>query len=458
MIQTQKQYDVLEATLSMCPECMVTIPAKIVQQGGRIFLHKHCIKHGLQEEILEHNAEYYRRRNDFSRPGTSCKTQTDIERGCPFDCGLCPDHEQHTCIGLIEVNTTCDMCCPTCYANSGSAGNLSFDQIRRMIDFYIDSEHGQAEILQVSGGEPSLHPKIMEILHYARSTSLSYVMLNTNGLRIASDEAFVKELSSFVGGFEVYLQFDGLDPASYRSLRGRDYLVQKLQAIAALEKYNIPVTLVMTVQAGINDDYIGDVIAFALRHKNVRGVNLQPVAFFGRRPQLVPTQNRTTLTDILKRIEQQTAGLVQFADFVPLPCHVDRVAVSFLYKFNGAYQPIMRGVDFRKHLPHIRNTFNFRVEEFLQSAASSVSCCGIADLLKIIPSQFLLKTKSQRIEYINENLFRLSVVSFVDAYNFDLKSMQKECVHVITPNLCKVPFSAYNMIHREKYTNLYTKT
>ena len=452
-----KSYDVLESTRSLCPECMSTVPAKIIEQGGRVFLRKLCSKHGPQEELLEDNAAYFKNRNTFSRPGTGCKIQTEIKNGCPFDCGLCPDHEQHTCIGLIEVNSGCDMTCPTCYASSGQSGNLALSSIRTMIDFYIDTEHGQAEILQVSGGEPTLHPEILEILRYARSTRLAYVMLNTNGLRIASDEQFVRELSLFVGGFEVYLQFDGLDAASYRSLRGRDYVAQKLQAIAVLEKYKIPTTLVMTVQAGVNDDKIGEVIAFAMRHKNIRGVSLQPVAFFGRRPDTTPTANRTTLTGIITRIEQQTAGLIRFADFVPLPCHVDRVAVNFLYLVKGNYEPIMRGVDVRKHLPHIRNTFNFRVEEFLQETGSAVACCGLADLLKFIPPQFLLKPKTERVDYINENLFRLNVVSFIDAYNFDLKSMQKECVHIITPDLHKVPFSAYNMIHRDKYAHHYAK-
>jgi len=452
---TQKRYDVLEATVSLCPECMAPVPAKIVQQDNRIYLRKRCPQHGEQTELLEHNAGYFKRRNEFSRPGTSCKLQTVAARGCPFDCGLCPEHEQHTCIGLIEITSGCDMGCPVCYANAGSPGCLTLADIRRMIDFYIDSEHGRAEILQFSGGEPTLHPAILDILRYARSTSLAYVMLNTNGLRIAADPAFVRELAGFVGGFEVYLQFDGLSARSCQTLRGGDYLARKLAAVEALAEQNIPTTLVMTVQAGVNDDEIGEVIAFAMRHRNIRGVNFQPTAFFGRRPAAAPAGERSTLTGILERIERQTAGLVQFADFVPLPCDVDRVAVDFLYRIDGRYQPILRGVDLRKHLPHIRNTFNFRAEEFLQDAGGAIACCGVADLLKFISPQFLLKSRPERVEYINENLFRLSVVSFVDAYNFDLKSMQKECVHVITPDLHKVPFSAYNLIHRDRHARHY---
>jgi uncharacterized radical SAM superfamily Fe-S cluster-containing enzyme len=450
-----KPYDFLECTTSLCPECLKKVPAKIVARDGRVCIRKHCPQHGQQEELLEESADYFIHRNEYSRAGSVCEPQSRRVEGCPYDCGLCPDHEQHTCIGLIEVNTSCDMCCPTCYADSGRPGDLPLPAIQRMIDFYVASEHGNAEILQLSGGEPTLHPHILDVLAYARTTRLAYVMLNTNGLRIARDESFVKELARCVGGFEVYLQFDGLEGSASRTLRGRDFVQEKIRAAELLEQYNVPTTLVMTVQTGVNDDQIGAVIAFALRRRNIRGISFQPVTFFGRRPVSAPSADRATLTGILRRIEAQTAGLIQATDFAPLPCHVDRVAVSFLYRKQGAYVPVTRGVDLRRFLPYIRNTFAFRAEEFIQATDASRSCCG---WLQGFAPEFLRKPKAERVQYINDNLFRLSVVSFIDAYNFDMKALQKECVHVITPDFHKIPFSAYNLLHRSKYAHYYSPT
>jgi hypothetical protein len=455
MDASQKNYDFLESTTSLCPECLQRVPGKIVARDGRVLIRKHCPVHGRQEELLEEDAAYFIWRNQFSRPGSACELQARTVNGCPFDCGLCPDHEQHTCIGLIEVNTGCDLRCPTCYADSGRSGDLPLPVIQRMIDFHLASEYGRAEILQVSGGEPTLHPRILEVLDYARSTSLAYVMLNTNGLRLAADEAFVRALGRMVGNFEVYLQFDGLDGRAAETLRGRNCLPDKLRAVELLEKSNVPTTLVMTVQAGANDGQIGAVLAFAMRHRNIRGVNFQPLACIGRRPDPAPSPNRATLTGILHQIEAQSAGLVQASDFAPLPCDVDRVAVSFLYRRQGAYVPVTRGIDLRQYLPYIRNTFAFRAEEFIEATNTAGACCGLP--VKFLPS-FLLKSKAERVQYINDNLFRLSVVSFLDAYNFDLKAMQKECVHVITPDLHKIPFSAYNLLHRSKYVHHYPAT
>ncbi len=449
---SQRAYDVLEATLSLCPVCMTTVQAKIVEQGGRIFLRKHCPVHGPQEELLEADAGYFRRRNDFSRPGSAGLTQTPVGRGCPWDCGLCPSHEQHTCIGLIEITQACDRRCPTCYASSLPEGaHLPRARIQEMIDFYIDSECGQAEILQLSGGEPTQHPEVLEIIRYARSRNLAYVMLNTNGHRLVQDESFVRELAGFVGGFEVYLQFDALEDASGEPLRGPGVSAWKRAALEALARHQVPVTLVMSVQAGVNDHALGDLVGFAMGFQNVRGVNFQPVARFGRLPAAEGPRDRATLTGILQGLEAQTQGQIRLSDFVPLPCHVDRVAVNYLYRDRGGWTPLTRGVDFRKYLPFIRNTFNFKAEEFLQEAAGSPACCGLADLLTFLPRTFLHRAQPERVQYINENLFRLSVVSFLDAFTFDLKAMQKECVHVITPDLRKIPFSAYNLHHRSAH-------
>lgn len=153
----------------------------------------------------------------YSKPGTLSKPQQSRDRGFPFDCGLCPDHEQHSCIGVLEVTSNCDAHCPTCYAQSKDNGEfLRMEQFEQMLDFFIDAEFGQAEILQISGGEPTTHPDILEIIRMAKRKKIKYVMLNTNGLRIATDETFVRELSRFVRDFEVYLQFDGFAEQTYQ--------------------------------------------------------------------------------------------------------------------------------------------------------------------------------------------------------------------------------------------------
>ncbi|MDF2533386.1 MAG: hypothetical protein K0Q65_2967 [Clostridia bacterium] len=452
-----RNYTFYEFTNSLCPVCLDTVPAKIIIKDKKVYLLKYCKTHGEQLELLEEDVEYHLKKKLYDKPGTSMKIHTKVEKGCPFDCGTCPQHDQHACIGLIEVTNKCNLRCPLCYADAGDGEFLALDHIEKMMNFLQDSERNQAEILQISGGEPTLHPDIISILKMAKAKKFKYVMLNTNGIRIAEDEEFVKELQQFVGGFEVYLQFDGFKPATYQKLRGEDVFSKKQKAVDCLGKHKIPTTLVSSISAGINDDEIGEIFSYGLKQPYIRGINFQPVAFFGRTDQTAE-QNRVTLSGILKRMEQQTSGMLRMDDFIPLPCNVERVAITYMYRSSkGGFVPITRDARIQEYLHLINNTFVYTIEDALKNAGRSLldlntSCdCFkfLNDFRKIIPLDFFKKSKTQKIEYVDQNTFRISVSSFLDAYNFDMKSMQKECVHVITKDLRKIPFSAYNTIHRK---------
>lgn len=430
---------------------MQSIPAKIIIKHGSVYLEKNCPNHGVSEELLEEDAKYHLLKKEYDKPGTSSQVQTNHQLGCPFDCGLCPQHNQHTCIGLIEVTRNCDLNCPICFANAGTDKFLSLAEIERMMDFYQASEYGQAEILQLSGGEPTTHPQILDILRLAKLKKFKYIMLNTNGLRIATDEEFVKNLHQFSGGFEVYLQFDGFKGTTHQYFRGSDLTQIKRNAIEQLKKYEIPMTLVCTLENGINDSEIGEIITFGIKNKFIRGVNIQPTAYFGRLNR-TKSKERLTISGILKRIEDQTKRMIHATDFVPLPCNVERVATTYLLKTDEGFIPITRNADIKKYLSLINNTFAFKVEDLLNNVKESFGnlnqlcqCMSfLKDFQKIVPKRFDIKAKDAI-----ENTFRISITSFVDAYNFDIKSMQKECVHMITPDLKRIPFSAYNMIHRK---------
>ena len=454
-----RDYIFHEYTNSLCPECLQIIPAKVILKDKKVYLLKYCPTHGEQLELLEEVADYHLKKKLYDKPGTPMKVYSKVQKGCPYDCGdsgTCPQHDQHGCIALIEITTKCNLKCPLCFANAGEGEFLSLERIEKMMDFFIDSEYGQGEILQISGGEPTIHPDIIEIIKMAKSKNFKYVMLNTNGIRIAEDEEFAGQLQQFIGGFEVYLQFDGFKETTYNTLRGKNLLPLKKKALENLSKYKIPTTLVSTITAGVNDDEVGEIFAFGINTPYVRGINYQPAAFFGRMLG-IDRNNRVTLSGILKRMEEQSAGMLKMDDFIPLPCDSERVAITYMYKTSkGGFIPITRNAKIQEYLHLINNTFVFTIEDALKNAGGSITdlktTCDcfkfLKDFRQIVPLDFFIKSKQKKMEYVDENTFRVSVSSFVDAYNFDTRSMQKECVHVVTKDLRKIPFSAYNIIHR----------
>lgn len=451
-----RDYVYYEYTNSLCNECLKVIPAKIIFKDNKVYLLKHCSEHGEQLELLEHDIEYFKHKRDFDKAGTITKTQTEVVHGCPYDCGLCPNHDQHSCINLVEVTDKCNMCCNTCYASSGKGKDKDLDTIKKMIDFAADAEGGRGEVIQISGGEPTLHKDIIEIVEYARGR-FQYVMLNTNGIRIAEDKEFVKDLSKFQGKFEIYLQFDSFNDEVYKAIRGRELAKIKEKAINNLKEYNIPVTLVMTLERNLNDKEIGKVITYGLETSNIRGVNIQPVAYFGRKNGNIDRKNRVTLTDAIRLIEEQTKKMIVKEDFVPLPCNVERVSLTYLYRTKNGFLPITRANNIKKVLPYINNTFTFKIEDALTNGRDIIfgSCCNplifLKEFKKFVPKDFMSWDLAKRSEYVSNNTFRITISSFIDRFNFDIKSMQKECVHIVTEDLKRIPFSSYNIIYRERY-------
>jgi len=450
-----RDYVFFDATRSFCSSCHELCDAKVIIKNGSAYLLKTCPAHGEELELFEEDASYLFETHKYLKPGNRLKADTPIRRGCPFDCGLCPDHEQHTCIGLIEVTQACDLVCPVCYADAGRGEHLPLDRIEAMMDFYKAREGGKPEILQVSGGEPTSHPQIEEILKLAKKKRFKYVMLNTNGLRVSEDKDLAAFLRSLTPGFEVYLQFDGLKEKAYQKLRGRKLLEVKLAAIENLRAAGVPITLVSTIARGVNDDQIGELVKFGLATDHIRGINFQPVAYFGRGTG-ENLENRVTLSGIRREIERQTGGIFKKDDIVPLPCDVDRVAVTYAVKKDGDYIPITSKIQVDNYLELIDNTMDFRAEDLVKNAIAKSITKGIGcdcvrlmdELATILPEGYMKWTPQRRADFINTNTFRITISSFVDEYNFDAKSIRRECVHVITPDLKRIPFSTYNMLHR----------
>jgi len=183
-------------TQSLCPDCLDVVQAKIVSRDGRVYFQKHCPRHGSREDFVCSDVNWFDRM-EFNVPGREpIRYGIEPRLGCPYDCGLCTQHEQHTCIAVLEITESCNLTCPMCYASSAPGGqHLTMADSVRAIDRLVELE-GQPEILQLSGGEPTVHPEFNDIFDYACSQPIDLVMLNTNGIRIATDDRLCEKLAS----------------------------------------------------------------------------------------------------------------------------------------------------------------------------------------------------------------------------------------------------------------------
>lgn len=274
-MNNERNYIYYDHTISLCVECHKQISAKIIFEDGKVFLTKKCNEHGFQKVLIATDIEYYKQIRNYNKKSEyPIKPHTETIYGCPYDCGICPDHEQHSCLSLIEITDRCNLTCPTCYASSSPTHgrHRTLEEVEFMFDAIVASE-GEPDVVQISGGEPTIHPQFFEILDIAKKKPIKHLMLNTNGIQIANDFEFAKRLASYMPDFEIYLQFDSFKPEALKKLKGRDLTKIRMKALENLNKLNLSTTLVVTLEKGLNDDEIGKIIEFDL-NKNVLEVLL----------------------------------------------------------------------------------------------------------------------------------------------------------------------------------------
>jgi 7,8-dihydro-6-hydroxymethylpterin dimethyltransferase len=441
-------------TNSVCSKCLNKVEAKIIFRDDNVYLIKHCLIHGREEVLIADDIEYYKLCQEFIKPGDMpLKFNTPIERGCPYDCGLCPDHEQHSCLTLVEVTDRCNLTCPICYAGSGASPKLkhrSLEVIERMLDQVVANE-GEPDVVQISGGEPTIHPEFFEILDIAKSKPIKHLMINSNGVRIANDRAFVEKLATYKAGLEIYLQFDSFESAALKELRGEDLRETREKAIAHLNEFNISTTLVATVKKGLNDHEIGKIIEYGLAQKCVRGVTIQPIQVAGRLENFEPKRDRYTLTEVRRAILTQTHHFKP-EDILPVPCHPDCLAMGYALKIKGEVIPLTGLIDPTTFLKVMPNSVLYEQNEELKTKLFQLLSTGhspnsaalsLKQLLCCLP----MVAVPDGLGY--DNVFRVLIMQFLDPYNFDVRSVKRSCIHIAHPDGRIIPFDTFNMFYRE---------
>lgn len=513
-----RDHTFLGATQSLCPDCLAVVPAKIISRDRRVYFLKRCPQHGPREDFVCSDVRWFDRM-EYSLPGKlPARFGVGPDRGCPYDCGLCTDHEQHTCLAVFEMTGSCNLTCPMCYATSGPGGkHLPVEECRRAIDALVAAE-GRPEVLQLSGGEPTIHPQFLDVFEYACRQPIDLIMINTNGIRFARDPEFLESVADWKHRCEVYLQFDGFDDRVYQDLRGESLLETKLRAIEALGEAGVRVILVCTVQTDLNEGQLGRVVEFGMERPWITGVSFQPATYVGRFVLPERLERRVTFPDVIQAIAAQTDETWQVSDFLPLPCaHPNGHSLAYAYRSGRRAVSLARLIDIENHLDLLANgiTFNRRtarelIDEFLSRACCSGTCesgqrASQDDSEPRIATSNLLVQGSPTIpnaassalapaiafpgegdhpiaprvheepvdgspdlgglanefftRAMNEDLspadmFRITTTSFMDAYNFDIRQLMKSCVHHLLPSGHLIPFSAYNVLYRNGHIPL----
>jgi uncharacterized radical SAM superfamily Fe-S cluster-containing enzyme len=312
----------LHTTTSLCRSCKEAVPASVVAlASNEVVMRKACPQHGAQEVRLSTNAAWYEQtravKQRFAPPRVIKK---EVEHGCPFDCGPCTSHTQKVRLPVVTITSACNLDCPICYVHNKNddAYHMPVADFAAILDHLRTDHGGELDIINLTGGEPTMHPRLFELLAMAKAAGIHRVTVCSNGIRLAKDEAFVARLAEY--GARIALSFDTFDPHTDKLMQGAHMLATKLKCMELCEKHGVDVTLIPVMTRGVNEHEIGKILEFALTRSNVRHVEVHTMTFTGQSGVTFQRSGRISMYEVLEEIERRTEGLLRPSDFVTSPC------------------------------------------------------------------------------------------------------------------------------------------
>lgn len=483
-------------TRSLCPECKRTLPAIIYERDEKIFIKRTCPEHGEWDEIYWEDADYYKRAKKF---GTGSKGIENPHVGemispnngtnCPTDCGLCANHHTHTGLANMVLTNRCDLSCWYCffYAKDGDPiYEPSLIQIRNMIKNLRNQKPVSANALQLTGGEPTLRPDLIEIVKIAREEGFEHIQLNTHGIILGQKPELAKKLKE-AGVNTLYMSFDGTTPQTNPKNHWEVPLT-----LAACRKSHLGIVLVPTLIRGVNDHDIGNIINFGLNHSDtIRAVNFQPVSLVGRMPKKLRDRQRITIPGAIQKIEEQTNGFIRKNDFFPVPCvvpfsefvsnltgksqyelsiHFACGAATYLFLDGKKIVPITRFVDVEGMMEYLKEKSSeiesgkskaivltkvlLKINSFIEKKKQP----SWLNLPKLLVNA-LVKHDYNALGQIHEKSMLIGMMHFMDPYLYDQMRVERCDIHYAMPDGRIIPFCAFNVIpelYRDKVQGQYS--
>jgi len=500
--------EVLSLTMSVCPYCYKVLPATIVERSGRVYIKRICPEHGLIEEVYYGDVEFYKKVMTFQDEGRGSRhIYTPIKTLCPFNCGLCGMHKQHSALINLVVTNRCDLSCWYCFFYAEMSGYLyepTIDQIRNMVRSV--KKQGVTVAVQLTGGEPLLREDLVEIVKLLRDEGVRHIQLNTNGIKFA--EMFIKNPAEAVefaknlrtsGLNTVYLSFDGVTSrTNWKNHWEVPYIFEVFRRSGITS-----VVLVPTVIKGMNTDELGAIVKFAAKHVDiVRSVNFQPVSLTGLMKKHEREKYRITIPEVVKLIEEQTDGEITRDSWFPVNASV--IFSRFIEGFSGEFKfemanhpvcgvgtyvyvdksegkvkliPITNFIDIEGLLEYLRDKWRdlisggsrvltglrllYSIRKFIDQEKAPRE----VDVFKILVN-IVLKRSYNALGELHYKLLFIGQMHFMDLYNYDIQRVQRCNIHYAVPDGRLIPFCAFNIfeeiyrdkVHREFSTQIIKPT
>jgi uncharacterized radical SAM superfamily Fe-S cluster-containing enzyme len=453
-------------TKSLCGQCKRAVDAKIQFRGQEVYFDKFCPDHGREEVMVASSVEWYLDALSFLAPSTPPRGDIkEVKAGCPFDCGPCRSHQQKVVLPVVPITSACNLDCPICYTvnKNDDAFMLSRESFAKILEHLVRN-HEELDIINFTGGEPTLHPELPALLRMAREAGIRRLTVSTNGLRL-KEEAYVKELAAVDA--RIVLSLDTFDEEVDKVMLGARTVKTKLQVLDLLEKHDVTVTILPAVAAGLNDKDVPRLLDLVLTRPNVVSLEMHTLTFTGQGGVGFDRKTRITIPDLHRIVAEATGGRIAARDFVPSPlAHPHCYSICYLLMLDGGgYVPYTRFMPRERVFELLGDSLyvqpRAKVEEVLRDALDQLWAAPeavpeaeaimatIKRLLKeMFPPRGLPIEERQRIaERASKAIY---IHSHMDEESFDVSRIMRCSVGVPETDGSNIPTCAYNVLYREK--------
>lgn len=456
--------DYLGSTVSTCATCGRLIAARIHTRPDGVWFHKRCPEHGPQQARVYGDPAVYQRLGRFHRPAARSLEFAATYHGCPDSCGLCPEHEQHVCLPIIEITDHCNLDCPICLVRNPGSYHRTRDEVARILDGLLKAED-HIDVLNLSGGEPTVNPHFRDIVEECVSRRrIVRVSVSTNGLTLSRDPDLLRFLAD--RRVIVSLQFDGLSDDIYETLRGRPMIESKRRLLEACAQLDTPMSLTATVATGVNEARVAEIASLLFEYDHVLSVMFQPAAYAGHAAQTTRPPGAVTIPDVIARLRGAGQGTVSPEDFSPLPCsHPACFSLAFYLRVDGGeFMSIKQMIEVEQYLDLIRNRALFGTdEESFHQVTDAVYALWSGPAALSPDSKKALTAVKRLLERVTarggyqpgqawaaaeRSVKSIFIHQFMDRHTFDLSRARKCCQVYPQPDGRLLPACVFNCLKR----------
>lgn len=467
----------IHTTTSLCRVCKNAVAADVVERGSEVWMQKRCAEHGAQEVRLSSSVEWYRKTRaivPFAAPPQ--RTAVEVEHGCPFDCGPCASHTQKVRLPVVTITSACNLDCPICYVHNKNEGayNMSREEFASILGHLRVENGGDIDLINLTGGEPTLHPDLLGLLELAREAGVHRVSVCSNGLRLARDEGFVRELARL--GARIALSFDTFDRHADQLMQGATLLPTKLRALELLAEHGVDTTLIPVMTRGVNDHEIGQILELGLSYPNIRHIEVHTITYTGQSGVNFqeggerPRSGRISMDEVLAQIEATTGGLLRATDFVSSPCaHPLCYQIAYLLMDSEGGPPI----PLSRLIPpevlydclgdHLYIEPSRKLEEAMREGIERLWASDAPEaeralrvvkrlLAEVFPTDRPV-SRETALRTLEGAAKAVYIHSHMDEDNFDTERLAQCCDSNCYADGKQVPVCSYNVLYREKEAN-----